>query len=710
MQNFDVVLSRLNSGFTAVTSQVVNKYFFGDEPDDWIVNSPDFDYVGYGDVAFVQADGKVIAAGRSGLYDGGDNYSLVKRFNADGRLDETFSSPKFMGNYDGFIRDVKQQSDGKLIVVGHFDEVNGNSHGHIIRLNVDGTIDNTFASGSGFNNNCLCVDIMSDDSVIVGGTFSNYDGTSVNRVVKLGSDGALDSTFDGNVSIGNNVYAVKVASGDKVFVGYDYNLIKLNSDGTTDGGFSNLGFNDRVSSIAIQEDGKVLVGGWFDYYDGSPCNPGVVRLDSDGSLDGSFSSDGTGLNYTWEGNVQAIALQPNGKVVVGGWFTTYNSTVQKRIARLNSDGTRDTTFVVGAGFNDRVQDIAVDSSGNIYCAGFFTQYNNKNLSAFFNYGNTKISFGFAKLASNGQIFGPSLPFDFQRFGIGDGGEDLYDGGCYFNTNLTQTFEDIVDSGLNGTDSIPWTHSNLMISDASDLDYVIYDSQIDYSKYIYCPKDGKIRNGSEYFGGGSSYFTNMYPGMAVLGASNMNVSQFSISGGTGQDGDGDYSNGSFEVTVKGQTWACFFKTCYGNDSEPSINHLILVNGKTTGITQEFNDPTDSDDHALLGLTGRRDLFAIVFSKQNYSEVDEETFRQMAVMFLLTVLPAQVITSCSPVFCSKPAFKCLLSRSAGSTSKACTCSTWRYFTAQCTRRQAALGICSTTSGAYVPAITVCNQNLF
>ena len=68
----------------------------------------------------------------------------MKRFNTNGTLDDTFTSPKFCYNYNGYIRDVGQQSDGKLIVVGHFTGVDGEAKNRIVRLNTDGSVDNTF--------------------------------------------------------------------------------------------------------------------------------------------------------------------------------------------------------------------------------------------------------------------------------------------------------------------------------------------------------------------------------------------------------------------------------------------------------------------------------------------------------------------------------------------------------------------------------------
>jgi len=115
--------------------------------------------------------------------------------------------------------------------------------------------------------------------------------------------------------------------------------IRLNTGGSSDTGFTvGTGFNSTVWSIAVQSDGKILVGGEFTAYNGTGINR-IARLNSDGSLDTGFSV-GTGFNST----VRSIAVQSDGKILVGGQFTVYNGTGRNRIARLNSDGSLESNF------------------------------------------------------------------------------------------------------------------------------------------------------------------------------------------------------------------------------------------------------------------------------------------------------------------------------------------------------------------------------
>jgi uncharacterized delta-60 repeat protein len=145
----------------------------------------------------------------------------------------------------------------------------------------------------------------------------------------------------------------------------------LNSDGSRDTGFvTGTGFNSTVEAIAVQSDGKILVGGFFTTYDGVTQNR-ITRLNSDGSRDTGFVI-GTGFNST----VNVIALQSDGKILVGGSFTLYNGGAEIYITRLNTDGSRDTGFVTftSTGFSSTVRVIVVQPNGKILVGGDFTSY------------------------------------------------------------------------------------------------------------------------------------------------------------------------------------------------------------------------------------------------------------------------------------------------------------------------------------------------
>jgi uncharacterized delta-60 repeat protein len=103
----------------------------------------------------------------------------------------------------------------------------------------------------------------------------------------------------------------------------------------------------QIHSVVVQPDGKLLVGGHFNYSSNGVTSSNLVRLNADGSADATFAV-GRGVN----GAVRALALQADGKVLVGGDFSSYNGTNAPNLMRLNTDGTPDVTFAAGNGFSE----------------------------------------------------------------------------------------------------------------------------------------------------------------------------------------------------------------------------------------------------------------------------------------------------------------------------------------------------------------------
>ena len=153
--------------------------------------------------------------------------------------------------------------------------------------------------------------------------------------------------------------------------------MRLNGDGTRDTTFNpgGVGASSTVSAIAVQSDGKILVGGSFFAYNGQPA-VFFVRLNTDGTRDATFNPGGTGPN----GTLSAIAVQPDDKIIIAGAFGQYsaNAAASDNVMRLNADGTRDTTFNAGGtGASSTVFALALQSDGKLVIAGFFTAYNDE---------------------------------------------------------------------------------------------------------------------------------------------------------------------------------------------------------------------------------------------------------------------------------------------------------------------------------------------
>lgn len=624
MADINDILSNLNSGYEQVTDLIPDKRVF---VDDFDVAKNEYDEsVGgnapLGNRFIALSSGKYLWVGIDGAIDSAARN--VRRYNSDFTLDETFTAPVFSDGSTGFVRDAVEQSDGKLVIVGHFTTINGTSVGRIARLNVNGSLDSSFNfEGFGFDDHAFVLKLLSDGSFLVGGKFIAYNATSVSKLVKLNSDGSLNTSFSENVVLDNDVFAINVLSSGKVYVGGNFTnkLIRLNSDGTVDLTFDvGIGFNNRVSSIEVDYSGKLIVGGWFNEYNSLPCGRGIVQLLPDATLDPSFNTEGTGLNYTG-GVVQCLAIQSDGKIVVGGWFNEYNGNRQGKIIRLNADGTKDSTFVTEYGFGDdgpyegqRVQDILLHNN-KIICVG-----------ALYNYGG-KALYGFAKLSSTGSLDSERL-FRYVSFGINDGYDDMYDDGNYINTNLTQLFNDISGNNVEGLSSVPNTHSAAV--DESEFE--------DEGSPAYEPAmDGQVVSGVGYFGDNSSYFTNYYPGMYAMVATNIDIEEFSIGGDLGSD-ESTENDSTMLVVHEGATYTVFVKVSRegsggesGND--PSVNHIIIVPGESEGLTQIINeDGDDWDDHCIRGLTGRKSIAYLVVARETSDYLSYEDAEAIAVKFL------------------------------------------------------------------------------
>ncbi len=329
----------------------------------------------------VQADGKVLVGGTFTDYNGMAR-NRVARLNANGTLDATFTQTGTGLNNDVYALAV--QVDGKVLVGGGFTDYNGTVRRYVVRLNADGTLDATFAeTGTGLNSDVRSLTVQADGKVLVGGTFTDYNGTVRNCVARLNADGTLDATFaQAGTGLNSWVLSLAVQADGKILVGGMFtnyngtarnNIARLNADGTLDATFTQTGagLSSWVFALAVQADGKVLVGGGFTAYNGMQRNR-IARLSASGTLDLTFAQTGTGLNL----QINALAVQADGKVLVGGRFTSYNGTQRNRVARLNNDGTLDLTFAeTGVGLNFDLDALAVQSDGKVVVGGTFTSYN-----------------------------------------------------------------------------------------------------------------------------------------------------------------------------------------------------------------------------------------------------------------------------------------------------------------------------------------------
>ena len=329
----------------------------------------------------IQPDGKIIIGGGFTFYNH-ITRNRIARLNPDGSLDASFNPGT---GADAPIYSINLQSDGKIIIGGMFSNYNGTSINRLARLNTDGSLDVSFNTGSGANGGSIYTSIIQPDGkIIIGGWFTHYNGVSRNRIARVNANGSLDASFNpgsgtDNINSSSYIWAISLQSDDKIIIGGTFSvyngtsingIARLNTNGSIDGTFNpGMGANNPVFSTAIQSDGKIIIGGIFTSYNGL-IRYRIARLNADGSLDPSFYPN-TGPNDA----INCINIQPNGKIIIGGSFTSINGIIRNRIARLNADGTLDVTFNPGTGANNTVYTNSIQSDGKIIIGGSFTSYN-----------------------------------------------------------------------------------------------------------------------------------------------------------------------------------------------------------------------------------------------------------------------------------------------------------------------------------------------
>jgi uncharacterized delta-60 repeat protein/uncharacterized repeat protein (TIGR02543 family) len=304
------------------------------------------------DRVLVQTDNKVVVSGSLTTWSGSTvSYRLV-RLNSDGSLDTAFNTNIGTGPNNS-VFGYAQQSDGKLIIVGSFTEWNGSTVGRIVRLNTDGTIDTTFSTniGTGATQDISRVNLQTTGKLVVTGSFTSWSGYTVGRIVRLNTDGTIDTTFSTNAGTGFSsfTYGSVVQSDDKIVVVGNFasyngttanRVLRLNADGTLDTTFStNIGAGpgSQATRVALQSNGQILVAQGFTTWAGTTVGS-LVRLNTDGTRDTAFTSTiGTALTAN---QVMTMTAQSS-KVLIMGTFTSWNGTPVGRIVRINADGTID---------------------------------------------------------------------------------------------------------------------------------------------------------------------------------------------------------------------------------------------------------------------------------------------------------------------------------------------------------------------------------
>lgn len=323
----------------------------------------------------LQPDGKQLIAGqftRVGF--GIERKPAVGRYariNADGKRDFSFDSTVGANNDVNVIR---VQPDGRILIGGIFTNINNASPARpsLARLNNDGSLDTSF-NPPAFDKPILALAVQPDGKIVVGGVFENVGGQPCRYLCRLLPTGAVDFRFSDSSYIASSygydgirtilLDNFSSANGVRIIAAGDFfkqasprkaGIFRLNPDGSIDSSFDvgngakarGTNFSQRVCSVAIQPDGKLIVGGDFTGF-GASNQKYLARLNSDGSVDPTFAPSITNATGSV---IKSIALQSDGKVAIGGYFLSVNGALNKNVARVTATGGFDSSW--DDGFNE----------------------------------------------------------------------------------------------------------------------------------------------------------------------------------------------------------------------------------------------------------------------------------------------------------------------------------------------------------------------
>jgi uncharacterized delta-60 repeat protein len=292
----------------------------------------------------IQSDGKILVGGDFTSL-GGQTRVAFGRLNASGTLDTGFITHVFdvppIYTITARVQAILVQPDGKMVLGGQVSFNGGLSGGYVLRLNTNGTSDATFSTGGIGGGPVTTLALQGDGKILVGGLFSSVNSQTRYRLARLNANGSLDTAF--NAAFDPNpapiILSLAVQADQKILVGGAFttvasqsrtNIARLNPSGDLDLDFNPgvSGLSPAVYCLALQADGKILVGGIFNSLAGSPHSR-IGRLNPDGTPDNLF-------NAAANSDVYGLAIQPDGKVLAGGLLSYLAQQPRSFLGRLNA--------------------------------------------------------------------------------------------------------------------------------------------------------------------------------------------------------------------------------------------------------------------------------------------------------------------------------------------------------------------------------------
>lgn len=244
----------------------------------------------------------------------------------------------------------------------------------------------------------------------------------------------------------------------------------------------------------------------------------------------------------------------------------------------------------------------------------------------FNYQNFSDPVGFeceVMIPSNLEpIYGTLYYFnDVGSNNIGDGGDDMYDGGNKIYTNLFS--------------EIPYTHTQMTDPPING------NNPATFGDFVY---NGTVQSGDTYFNSGSTYFTNCYPGLFVMSAYDINITDFEIDGNLGSDGDGQADTYDYTLTFSGTDYSVYCKRVW-DAQDPSVNHIYIVNTIDENITHNIDIATEDDLDTISNLTGVTQIHYLLFALAGGAKATNTQIQNVVNSYLSFIDPSDINTTLS-----------------------------------------------------------------
>lgn len=311
--------------------------------------------------------------------------SVLPALGAAGALDLDFETGS---GADDIIRALAREPSGSLLVGGSFRRFNTNTCHGLVRLDVHGVMAGAFVPNSdGLVN---AIQVLANGQILAGGNFSMMEDVSLRHLARLEPDGRVDPAFTPLFGDSDSVWALAVQRDGRILVGGDLTelnhrpmggLVRLLATGLQDPEFAvQETAGGMVSVVVLQPDQRILVGGNFESM-GSTRQRGLIRLQPDGTPDSGFAAE---LEGSWT-EVATIVVQPDDKILIGGRFERVHGKQRHGIARLHSTGALDESFATSGGLAqpyDQVRAMGLSTAGRVWIGGSFHDFEGSALGNF----------------------------------------------------------------------------------------------------------------------------------------------------------------------------------------------------------------------------------------------------------------------------------------------------------------------------------------